>query len=416
MSFQPAEFSLSAFFVGRFCYNKAKNSPLRTSTVTSDLPIYLDHHATTPMDPRVSQVMNPWLTSRFGNAASISHVYGDIAREAVEIARGQVAALVNCQPDEVIFTSGATEANNLALKGVLQAASSDSQLIVNRGEHKAILDPAGSLDRDGHVVTTLEIDSNGQVDPNKIRDAISPKTKLVSVMYASNEVGTINPITEIAEICHERNIFFHTDAVQAVGLLPIDLKKQSIDLLSISAHKIYGPQGIGALIVRRDRGRIPITPLIDGGGHERHLRSGTLPVAMIAGFGEACQIASEKKEADACRLSTLRDRLWTGLTSSLDGLHRNGHPKECLPNNLNISFAGVDGDALMASLTKIAVSSGSACTSSDPAPSHVLRGMGISESLTKASLRFGLGRSTTEADIDVAIEHVTNVVQTLRQL
>jgi cysteine desulfurase len=384
--------------------------------VTSDLPIYLDHHSTTPVDPRVYQVMKPWLTSRFGNAASISHVYGEIAREAIEAARRQVAELVNCQPDEVIFTSGATEANNLALKGVLKAAPSGSHLIVNRGEHKAVLDPAESLVRDGYAATIIEIDSNGQVDPNKIRDAITSKTKLVSVMYASNEVGTINPIAEIAEICHERNIYFHSDATQAVGLLPVDLQKQTIDLLSISAHKNYGPQGIGALIVRRDRGRIPLTPLIDGGGHERHLRSGTLPVAMIVGFGEACRIASEEKESDSLRLSTLRDHLWTGLSSSLDGLHRNGHPTECLPNNLNISVAGVDGDALMASLTKIAVSSGSACTSSDPAPSHVLRAMGISESLTKASLRFGLGRSTTEAQIDFSIEHVTDVVQTLRKL
>lgn len=382
-----------------------------------DLPIYLDHHATTPVDSRVFEVMKPWLTNHFGNAASVSHVYGELARESVEVARQQVAKLVNCQPDEVIFTSGATEANNLALKGLLMGAiPGTNHLIVNRGEHKAVLDPAERLSRSGYPVTSIEIDAHGQLDPQRVLDDITTDTQLVSVMYANNEVGTINPLFEIAEICQERNIRLHSDAVQAVGLIPVDLKKQPIDLLSLSAHKIYGPQGIGALIVRRDRGRIPLTPLIEGGGHERHLRSGTLPVALIVGFGEACRIASDQKETDATQLSALRDRLWNGLNSSLDGLQRNGHPTECLPNNLNISIEGVDGDALMAGLTKIAVSSGSACTSADPAPSHVLRAMGISESLTKASLRFGLGRSTTQSEIDIAIEHLTDVVQKLRSL
>ena len=414
MNFSRQSFLCRLFLSIDSAYNRRLASRFfRNIVVSPDPPIYLDHHATTPVDSRVFEVMKPWLTNQFGNAASISHLYGEIAREAVEIARQQVAQLVNCQPDEVIFTSGATEANNLALKGYLEAAAGTGHLIINRGEHKAILDPAERLSRSGYPVTSIEIDAHEQLDPQQVLDAITADTQLVSVMYANNEVGTINPLNEIAEICQERNIRLHSDAVQAVGLMPVDLKKQPIDLLSLSAHKIYGPQGIGALVVRRDHGRIPLAPLIEGGGHERHLRSGTLPVTLIVGFGEACRIASEQKETDSTRLSTLRDRLWNGLNRSLDGLQRNGHPTECLPNNLNISFEGVDGDALMAGLTKIAVSSGSACTSADPAPSHVLRAMGISESLTKASLRFGLGRSTTQDEIDIAVEHVTDVVQTL---
>ncbi|MBD3672693.1 MAG: cysteine desulfurase [Planctomycetaceae bacterium] len=390
----------------------------RLSTETSILPptrpVYLDHHATTPVDPRVFAAMKPWLTERFGNAASISHRYGDEARDAVEQARRQIAALVNCEPTEVIFTSGATEANNLALKGFLWQVGKECELIVNRGEHKAVLDPAERLSRDGYSVNTIEINRVGQVETDSLAEALSAHTGLVSVMFANNEVGTINPIAEIAELCSERKIRLHCDAVQAVGILDVDLQQVPIDLLSLSAHKFYGPQGVGALIVRRDRGRIPLTPLLDGGGHERHLRSGTLPVALIVGFGEACRLAQAEKSADSQRLSKLRDRLWNRLASQLSGLHRNGPPDNCLPQNLNVSVEGVDGDALMTGLTKIAVSSGSACTSADPAPSHVLRAMGLSESLTKASLRFGLGRSTTEEEIDLAIEHVTEVVQHLR--
>lgn len=377
-------------------------------------PVYLDHHATTPLDPRVFDVMKPWLTDRFGNAASISHSYGDEARDSVNHAREQIAALVNCDPTEVILTSGATEANNLVIKGFLWQAGKECQLIVNRGEHKAVLDPAERLSREGYAVSTIEINEDGQVNPDVLAVAFTAQTKLVSVMYANNEVGTINPIDEIAELCSDRKIRLHCDAVQAVGVLEVDLQKTPIDMLSVSAHKIYGPQGVGALIVRRDRGRIRLTPLIDGGGHERHLRSGTLPVALIVGFGEACRIAIEERTQDFQQTSTLRDRLWRGLSSRLVGLSRNGHPEVCLPHNLNISVEGVDGDALMAGLTKIAVSSGSACTSADPAPSHVLRAMGLSESLTKASLRFGLGRSTTEREIDLAIEHVAEVVEKLR--
>lgn len=358
--------------------------------------------------------MLPWLTERFGNAASIGHIYGDESRSAVETARNQVAALVNCQAREVIFTSGATEANNLALKGLLWSSPDESHLVINAGEHRAVLDPADRLSRSGYQLTTIGVDGHGRVSIDELSRELRPETKLVSCMFANNEVGTINPVGEIAELCQERGIRFHCDAVQAAGLLPIDLEELPIDLLSLSAHKIYGPQGVGALIVRRDRGRIPLTPLIDGGGHEHHLRSGTLPVALIVGFGEACRIALDEKVEDSRRLSQLRDRLWSGLQAALDGLQRNGHPTESLPNNLNVSVEGVDGEALLMNLTQIAVSSGSACSSADPAPSHVLRAMGISEQLTRASLRFGLGRGTTDSDIETAVNHLAAVVKMLR--
>lgn len=393
------------FFYG-LCY---------TVTVSLKRPVYLDHHSTTPVDPRVSEAMLPWLTERFGNAASIGHAYGDEARESVELARGQVAALVNCDAREVIFTSGATEANNLALKGMMWNSPPGSHLVINSGEHNAVLDPADRLSRQGYDVTAVGIDETGRVNVEELASAIRSDTRLVSAMYANNEVGSLNPVSEIAKLCDERRVRFHCDAAQAASLLPIDLQQSPVDLLSLSAHKMYGPQGVGALIVRRDRGRIPLTPLIDGGGHEHHLRSGTLPVALIAGFGEACRIASEQRTEDSKRVSQLRNQLWNGLQKSSTGLHRNGHPTFALPNNLNISVEGVDGEALLMNLTEIAVSSGAACSSADPEPSHVLRAMGVSEELTRASLRFGLGRGTTEADIDVAIAHVTDVVSRLRR-
>ncbi|MFQ5733511.1 MAG: cysteine desulfurase family protein [Planctomycetaceae bacterium] len=377
-------------------------------------PIFLDHHSTTPVDPRVLDAMLPFFSERFGNAASINHAYGTDAADAVARARAEVATLIGADEREIVFTSGATEADNLALKGVLRAAGGSAHLLTAAAEHPAVLDPAKRLRRWGFDVTILPVDEHGRVSPEQVTDALKPTTALVSLMWANNEVGTWNPIPEIATICRNRGIPFHTDAAQAAGWLPVDVAAAGVDLLSLSAHKIYGPKGVGALYVRRGGPRIPVEPLIDGGGHERRLRSGTLPVPLIVGFGEACRLVREQRDDDGRRVRALREELWAGLCE-LDGVHLNGHPADRLPNNLNVSFEGVDGEALMTGLTRIAVSSGSACTSADPEPSHVLRAMGRSDQLTRASLRFGLGRETTPGDVDTAIAEVTQVVRRLRQ-
>lgn len=377
-------------------------------------PIFLDHHSTTPVHPRVLEAMLPFFSEKFGNAASVNHVYGTEAAEAVATARRQVASLIGADEREIIFTSGATEANNLALKGVLHAAGAKAHLITTAAEHRAVLDPAKRLSRSGFDVTILPVDEFGRVDAGDVRDALKPTTVLVSVIAANNEVGSLNPIHDIGRLCRENGVLFHTDAVQSAGWIPIQYQLPSVDLLSFSAHKIYGPKGVGALYVRRGSPRIVIEPLFDGGGHERRLRSGTLPVPLIVGFGGACRLMLEVRDAESARLRELRDRLWNGLSERLDGLHLNGHPTERLPHNLNVSFERVDGEALMTGLKRIAVSSGSACTSADPEPSHVLRAMGRDDQLTRASLRFGLGLSTTAAEIDVAIEEVTSVVNRLR--
>lgn len=358
--------------------------------------------------------MLPYFTEKYGNAASVNHVYGTEAAEAVEHSRSQVAALINADPREIVFTSGATEANNLAVKGVLQAAGSGTGLITTAAEHRAVLDPAKRLSRSGFDVAILPVDEFGRVSVDQIAEQIGPATKLVSVIAANNEVGTLNPIAEIANLCRDRGVLFHTDAVQAAMYCPPDIRQTPIDLLSLSAHKLYGPKGVGALFVRRDGPRIPIEPLIDGGGHERRMRSGTLPVPLIVGFGAACEIAMQVRDSEINRLRTLRDRLWAGMSERLTGLQLNGHPDERLPHNLNFSVEGVDGEALMTGLKRIAVSSGSACTSADPEPSHVLRAIGRSDQLTRASLRIGLGRSTTEAEIDIAIDEVVEVVRRLQ--
>jgi len=395
--------------------------------------VYLDHHATTPVDERVLEVMLPFFRERFGNPASINHGFGTEAAEAVETARNQVAALLQAEAREIIFTSGATEANNLAIKGVMQShgvrpdshgVRPDSHgvrpvglgghLITAAAEHRAVLDPAKRLARAGFDVTILPVDEFGRVSPQQVAEAIQPATVLVSIMAANNEIGTLNPIAEIGRICRERNVLFHTDAVQAAAHLPLDVTAWNVDLLSLSAHKLYGPKGVGALFVRRGEPRIVVEPQIDGGGHERRLRSGTLPVPLIVGFGEACRLAEERCEDGTARLRMLRDRLWNELNTRLEGLHLNGHPEDRLPNNLNVSFEGVDGEALMTGLKWIAVSSGSACTSADPEPSHVLRAIGRNDQLTRASLRFGLGRPNTAADIDTAVKEVTQVVRRLR--
>jgi cysteine desulfurase len=377
------------------------------------MPVYLDNHATTRVDPEVLQAMLPFFEVKFGNAASINHRYGWEAAEAVEHARGEIAALVSAPPETIVFTSGATESNNLALKGVLRSAQGARHCIVSAAEHRSVLDPAKRLARQGCQLTIVPVDSTGRADPRSIEAALRPDTLLVSVILANNEVGTINLIREIAEICRARGVLLHCDAVQALGRVPVDLAELSPDLASFSAHKLYGPKGVGALHIR---GGAPIRlePLLDGGGHERRMRSGTLAVPLIVGFGAACRLASEKLAEEAARIAALRERLWRGLSERLEGLSVNGHPVERLPGNLNVSFDGVDGEALMTSLTEIAVSSGSACTSADPEPSHVLRAMGISEARSKASLRFGLGRFTTEAEIDFAIRYVAESVGRLR--
>lgn len=382
----------------------------------SQPPIYLDCHATTPVDPHVLAAMLPYFAEKFGNAASINHSFGTEAREAVERSRERIAALLNATPNTLIFTSGATEANNLALKGVLHKAVPGSHLIVNQAEHRAILDPAKKLQREGYELTVLPVDRFGMVDPQQVADSLRPNTALVSVMLANNEVGTLNPIRDIGAICRAKGVLFHTDASQAVGKVPIDFAGLSVDLLSLSGHKLYAPKGIGALFVRRDGPRIKIESQLDGGGHEHHLRSGTLPVPLIVGLAKACDLAGSEMPLEQPRIAALRDRLWNALTAQLDGLTQNGHPTLRLAGNLNVSFPDVDGAALMTALTEIAVSSGSACTSADPEPSHVLRAMGITEALSKASLRFGLGRFTTAEQIDFAANHVAAAVTRLRQV
>jgi cysteine desulfurase len=377
-------------------------------------PIYLDHHATTPVDPRVFEAMRPFFLEKFGNAASINHAYGWEAAAETEHAREEVARLLGADPASLIFTSGATEANNLAILGVVRAASPGRHVITTAAEHRSVLDPLCRLQRAGTELTVLAVDEYARVHPDQVAAAMQSNTVLVSVIFASNEVGSINPIREIGEICRQRAVLFHSDAVQAVGKIPLDLSQLPVDLLSLSAHKLYGPKGVGALFVRRDQGRIAIEPLVYGGGHERRMRSGTLPVPLIVGFGAACRIAGEEMLKEAARLELLRDRLKTNLLRELDGLCFNGHPTERLPGNLNVSIEGVDGEALMTGLTGLAVSSGSACTSADPEPSHVLRAMGLSDALTRASLRFGLGRNTDEAEIDEATRIVVKAVRRLR--
>ncbi len=380
----------------------------------ADYPVYLDNHATTRVDPRVVDAMVPYFSTHYGNAASINHAFGWEAERAVTAAREQLASVLGVAAKTLIFTSGATESNNIAIKGVLDAAPPGGHLITNAAEHRAVLDPAKRLQRAGVNVTILPVDEFGRVDPQQVADAIRPETALVSVMAANNEVGTLNPIVEIGTMCQERDVLFHCDAVQAIGRIAFPVGELPIDLLSMSAHKINGPKGIGTLYVRRRSPRIRIQPLFDGGGHENHLRSGTLPVPLIVGFGECCRLAAECRDDEGARIVGLRERLWQGLCDRLDGLHLNGHPDDRLPGNLNLSFEGVDGDALMTGLKRIAVSSGSACTSALPEPSHVLRAMGISDALTRASLRFGIGRFNTDDDIEVAIKEVATMVKRLR--
>ena len=381
------------------------------------LPIYFDNHATTQVDPRVVQAMLPYFTEKFGNAASRNHPFGWAGEEAVENARAQVASLIGATPKEIIFTSGATESDNLMIKGVAEMYREKGNHIITQAiEHKAVLDTCKRLEKDGFEVTYLPVQRDGRVDPEDVRKAITPKTILITIMYANNEIGVINPIVEIGKIAKERGIFFAVDGVQAVGKIPVDVQKDNIDLLAISAHKIYGPKGVGALYVRRRNPRVQLSAIIDGGGHERGMRSGTLNVPGIVGLGAACEIAQKEMTEEGVRLRKLRDRLRTGLEAKLDEVFINGSMEHRLPNNLNMSFAYVEGESLLMGINDIAVSSGSACTSATLEPSYVLKALGVGEDLAHTSIRFGLGRFNTEEEVDYVTDKMVTVVKKLREL
>ena len=383
-----------------------------------ELPIYLDNHATTACDPRVVDAMIPYFTQKYGNAASRNHSFGWDAREGVEQAREEVGALIGATGKEIIFTSGATESDNLAIKGVAQHyASKGKHIITVCTEHKAILDSCHALERDGWEVTYLGVDSEGLISLAELEAAIRPTTTLVSVMFANNEVGTVQPIAQIGAICHKHGVLFHCDAVQGLGRLPFDVTEMNVDLVSISAHKMYGPKGVGALYVRRGRPRVRLQAQMDGGGHERGMRSGTLAVPGIVGLGAAARLAKEDLVNGGIeRVRALRDRLWTGLQESLDELFLNGSWEHRLPNNLNVSFAYVEGEAMMMGIKEIACSSGSACTSASLEPSYVLRAMGVDVELAHTSIRFGIGRFTTEEEIDFALDLIVDKVRFLREM
>ncbi len=379
--------------------------------------IYMDNGATTPVDPRVLEAMLPFLTARFGNAASHSHAYGWEAEEAVENARNQVARLIGANPREIVFTSGATESNNLACKGVFHRyRSKGNHVITSAIEHKAILDPCNILEGDGAEVTILPVDRSGFVDPEAVRAAIRPETILVSIMHANNEVGTIQDVQAIGRICKERQVIFHTDAAQSVGKIPFDVNDLGLDLASMSAHKIYGPKGVGALFIRRRNPRVVLTSLIDGGGHERGIRSGTVNVPGIVGFGMACEVARIEMAAESARVSALRDALCRLILSQLDDVLVNGDREPRLPGHLNLSFAYCEGESLLLGLRGLAVSTGSACTSASLEPSHVLKAIGVAEDLAHSSLRFTLGRFNAEPEIETAAAMVVGTVRRLRDL
>jgi cysteine desulfurase len=383
------------------------------------LPIYMDNHATTPMDPRVLEAMLPYFTEKFGNAASRTHSFGWETEEAMDKARGQVAKLIGAKAKELIFTSGATESDNLAIKGVIEFYKDKGDHIITCvTEHKAVLDSCKALERAGKARTTyLPVDRYGMVDPADVRKAITDKTVLITIMYANNEIGTIHPIAEIGQIAKERGIFFHCDATQGVGRVPVDVEAMKVDLLSMTAHKIYGPKGCGALYVRLKNPRVRLAPIIDGGGHERGMRSGTLNVAGAVGFGKASELCEQEMETEAARQLNLREMLYQGMASQLDEVYLNGHPTQRLSGNLNLSFAYIEGESLLMGLNRdIALSSGSACTSASLEPSYVLKALGVRDELANASIRFGLGRFNTEEEVDYVADRVVQIVNRLREL
>jgi cysteine desulfurase len=385
--------------------------------MTVKTPIYMDNNATTRTDPRVVQAMLPYFTEKFGNAASRSHAFGWEAETAVEEARDQIATLIGASAKEMIFTSGATESNNLAIKGVAAMYKKKGNHVITQAtEHKATLDTCKRLEREGYQVTYLPVDQFGQVHAEQVAEALTDKTILVTIMAANNEIGTLQPIKAIGKLCKEKGVLFHTDAVQAVGKLPIDVEEMGIDLLSLSAHKIYGPKGQGALYVRKKDPRVRLEPQIDGGGHERGMRSGTLAVPLIVGLGKACEIAGNEMAHESEKTFRLRERLRKGIMDQLPESYLNGHPTERLPGNANISFAYVEGEGLMMGMKAVAVSSGSACTSASLEPSYVLRALGVGDELAHSSIRFGIGRFNTEAEVDYVVDLVVREVNRLREM
>lgn len=381
-------------------------------------PIYLDYHSTTPVDPRVLETMLPYFTEKFGNAASRNHAFGWEAEEAVEKARQQLAHAIKADSKEIVFTSGATESNNLALKGIVEMyREKGDHIVVSSTEHRSVLDTAKTLEtKRGVKVTYLPVDKFGMVDPNEVRKALTDKTILISVMLANNEIGTINPMAEIGKVAKEKGVLLHCDATQGVGKIPMDVQAMGIDLLSCTAHKIYGPKGIGMLYVRKKNPRVRLAPIIDGGGHERGMRSGTLAVPLIVGFGKAVELCGQEMQAESARMSALRDRLHTAITSQLEEVYLNGHPTQRLPHNLNISFAFVEGESLLMGMKEIALSSGSACTSATLEPSYVLKALGVGAELAHSSIRFGLGRFTTQEEIDYVAKRMIETVNKLREM
>ena len=381
------------------------------------LPIYMDYHATTPVDPRVLEAMLPYFTEHFGNAASRNHPFGWKAEEAVDLARKQLADLIGASAKEIIFTSGATESNNLAIKGVAEMyREKGNHIITCVTEHKAVIDTCKRLEKLGYRVTYLPVQKDGRISLDGLRAAISDKTILISIMTANNEIGVLQPIAEIGAIAKEKGILFHTDGVQAVGKVPFDVRDLKVDLVSISAHKMYGPKGIGALYVRRRSPRVLLSEQISGGGHERGMRSGTLNVPGIVGLGKAAAICQAEMVSDTERIRTMRDRLDKALHANLDEIYVNGSTEHRLPHNLNISFAYVEGESLLMGINEVAVSSGSACTSASLEPSYVLKALGAGDDLAHSSIRFGLGRWTTDDEVDYVVDKLTNVVRRLREM
>src|SRR6184192_534643 len=381
------------------------------------LPIYMDNHATTPLDPRVLEEMLSYFMEKFGNAASRNHSFGWAGEEGVETARERVAKLIGATTKEIVFTSGATESDNLAIKGVAEMyREKGNHIITAVTEHKAVLDTCKRLEKYGYRVTYMPVQKDGLIDLDDLKRAMDDKTILVSIMYANNEIGVLQPVAEIGKLCHERGVIFHTDATQAVGKVPVDVIKQNIDLASISGHKMYGPKGVGALYVRRKNPSVQISAIIDGGGHERAMRSGTLNVPGIVGLGKACAIATEEMPHESCRLAGLRNRLKDRIMNRLDGCYINGSMEHRLPGNLNVSFGHVEGESLLMGINDVAVSSGSACTSAMVEPSYVLKALSVGDDLAHSSIRFGIGRFNTETEVDYVADRVVETVQRLREI